>query len=67
MRKRLSLRGEKRLHHPIKVIDSLFINNITKQKEPGAVKKGRGQNQRIIWLLRWLVRTRADVSLQPSG
>ena len=41
-----------------------------KQKQPGAIKKGAAKQSRIInivWHLRWLVRTRGDISLQPSG
>ena len=38
-------------------------------KQPGAVKKGAAKQsriKRIISHLRWLVRTRAGISLQPS-
>ena len=41
-----------------------------KQKLPEAVKKGvvkQSGIKSIVWHLRWLVRTRADISLQPSG
>ena len=41
-----------------------------KQKQPGAVKKGAAKQSRIkniAWHLRWLVRTRAAISLRPSG
>ena len=41
-----------------------------KQKQPGAVKKGAAKQSRIkniMWHLRWLVRTRADIKLQPIG
>ena len=41
-----------------------------KQKQPGAVKKSAAKQSRIksiMWHLRWLVRTRVDISLQPSG
>ena len=40
-----------------------------KQKQPGAIKKGAAKQsriKRIIWHLRWLVRTRADISLRPG-
>ena len=36
----------------------------------GLLKKGtakQGRIKRIIWHLRWLVRTRADISLRLSG
>ena len=36
----------------------------------GPLKKGAAKQsriKRIIWHLRWLVRTRADISLQLSG
>ena len=39
-------------------------------KQPGAVKKGmakQSRNKSIVQHLRWLVRTRADISLWPSG
>ena len=41
-----------------------------KQKQPGAVKKGVAKQSRIkniVWHLKWLVRTRADISLRRSG
>ena len=41
-----------------------------KRKQPGAVKKGVAKQSRIkgiAWHLRWHVRTRADISLRPSG
>ena len=41
-----------------------------KQKQPGGVKKGAAKQSRIksyMCYLRWLVRTRADISLQPNG
>ena len=41
-----------------------------KQKHPGAVKKGAAKQSRINSIarhLRWLVKARADISLQPSG
>ena len=40
-----------------------------KQKQPGAVKKGAKQSRinNILWHLRWIVRTRADISLRPRG
>ena len=37
---------------------------------PGAVEKGTAKQSRIksiAWHSRWLVRTRADISLWPSG
>ena len=36
----------------------------------GLLKKGAAKQSRIksiVWHLRWLVRTRADISLRPSG
>ena len=39
------------------------------QKQPGAVKKGTAKQSRIkniVWYLRWLVRTRADINLRPK-
>ena len=36
----------------------------------GLLKKGAAKQSRIksiAWCLRWLVRTRADIGLQPSG
>ena len=44
--------------------------SVAKQKQPGAVKKGTAKQSRIksiAWHLRWLVRTRADIGLRPSG
>ena len=41
-----------------------------KQKQPGAVKKGVAKQSRIKGIvrhLRWLVKTRADLSLRSSG
>ena len=38
-----------------------------KQKQPGAVIKGVAKIKSVAYHLRWLVRTRADVSLWPSG
>ena len=43
-----------------------------KQKQPGAVKKGAAKQssyriKSVAWHLRWLIRTRADISLRPSG
>ena len=40
------------------------------KKSLGLLKKGAAKQSRIksiAWHLRWLVRTRADISLQPSG
>ena len=48
----------------------LFSIYIAKQKQPGAVKKGAAKQstiKSIVWHLRWPVRTRADISLQPNG
>ena len=42
---------------------------IAKQKPPKAVKKGilkQSRIKRIIWHLKWLASTSADISLQPS-
>ena len=36
----------------------------------GLLKKGTAKQSRIksiVWNLRWLVRTRVDITLQPSG
>ena len=47
-----------------KIHDMLNKNNL------GLLKKGAAKQSRIksiAWHLRWLVRTRADVSLLPSG
>ena len=41
-----------------------------KQKQPGAVNKGVAKQSRIkniVWHLRWLVRTRADICLWQGG
>ena len=46
------------------------ITSIIKLKQPEVVKKGAAKQSRIkrvIWHLRWLASTRADISLQPSG
>ena len=43
----------------------MYLN--AKQKQPGAVKKGAVKQSSIAWHLRWHVRTRADISLRPSG
>ena len=43
---------------------------LAKQKQPEAVKKGAAKQSRIkniVWYFRWLVRTRVDISLRPSG
>ena len=40
------------------------------KNSPGLLKKGAAKPSRIksiAWHLRWLVRTRADISLRPSG
>ena len=42
----------------------IYIYIYAKQKQPGAVKKGAAKQSRIAWHLRWLVRTRADISLR---
>ena len=39
----------------------------TKQKQPGAVEKGASRIKNVVWHLRWLVRTGADIRLRPSG
>ena len=52
------------------LLRSYFYIFVAKQKQPGAVKKGAAKQSRIksiAWHLRWLVRTRADISLRPSG
>ena len=49
---------------------SIICISNAKQKQPEAVKKGTSKQSRIkniVWYLRWLVRTRADISLRPSG
>ena len=41
-----------------------------KQKQPRAIKKGTAKQSRVKSIachLRWLVRTRADIGLWPSG
>ena len=40
------------------------------KNSPGLLKNGAAEQSRIksiAWNLRWLVRTRADISLRPSG
>ena len=40
------------------------------KNSPGLLKKGAAKQSRIkniAWHLRWLVRTRADIGLRPSG
>ena len=47
-----------------------MITKISDMLQSGAVKKGVAKQSRIksiAWHLRWLVRTRADISLRPSG
>ena len=47
-----------------------YGSTVAKQKQPEAVKKGRAKQtriKRIIWHLRWLVSTRTDIGLWPSG
>ena len=45
-------------------------NDMLSKNSLGLLKKGAAKQSRIksiAWHLRWLVRTRADISLQPSG
>ena len=47
----------------------LLVHIYAKQKQPGAVKKGAAKLsgiKNIVYHLRWLVRTKADISPQPS-
>ena len=43
------------------------ISDMLNKNSLGLLKKGAAKQSRIIWHLRWLVRTRADISLRPSG
>ena len=46
------------------------ISDMLNKNSLGLLKKGEAKQsriKRIIWHLRWLVRTRADISLRPSG
>ena len=59
-----------RQEHKPQTLIRIVVNINAKQKQPGAVKKGAAKQSRIksiAWHLRWLVRTRADISLWPSG
>ena len=47
----------------------IYIYMLNKNS-PGLSKKGAAKQSRIksiAWYLRWLVRTRADIGLRPSG
>ena len=46
------------------IILSDMLKNSLGPLKKGAAKQSR--IERIIWHLRWLVRTRADITLQPS-
>ena len=54
---------------PIPSLTCVITN--AKQKQPGAVTKGAAKQSRFksitSWHLRWLVRTRVDINLWPSG
>ena len=46
------------------------ISDMLNKNSPGLLKKGAAKQSRIksiAWHLRWLVRTRADIGLRPSG
>ena len=46
------------------------MSNMLNKNSLGLLKKGAAKQSRIksiAWHLRWLVRTRADISLRPSG
>ena len=46
------------------------ISDMLNKNSLGLLKKGAAKQSRIksiVWHLRWLVRTRADISLRPSG
>ena len=46
------------------------ISDMLNKNSLGLFKKGAAKQsriKRIVWHLRWLVRTRADISLRPSG
>ena len=65
----LEIRTNLRLGVSIVMI-AIFCKSFANQKQPGAVKKAVAKQSRIksiVWHLRWLVRTRADISLLPSG
>ena len=57
---------------PTTIIADLTVDvlkNMLNKNSPGLLKKGAAKQSRIniAWHLRWLVRTRADIGLQPSG
>ena len=60
-------------HYPCSITiayKAMYVYIYTKQKQPGAVKKGAAKQSRIqsiTWHLRQVVRTRADINLRPSG
>ena len=46
------------------------ISDMLNKNSLGLLKKGAAKQSRIksiAWHLRWLVRTRVDISLRPSG
>ena len=46
------------------------VKYMLNKNSPGLLKKGAAKQSRIksiAWHLRWLVRTRADIGLRPSG
>ena len=48
----------------------MYVYVFTKQNQPWAVKKAKPSKvkiKRIVWHMRWMVRARADISLQPNG
>ena len=58
------------------IINNLAVGLITKIRDMlsknslGLLKKGTAKQSRIksiVWHLRWLLRTRADINLRPSG
>ena len=49
---------------------TVHVYNMLNKNSLGLLKKGAAKQSRIksiAWYLRWLVRTRADISLRPSG
>ena len=47
-----------------------IVTYMLNKNSPGLLKKGAAKQSRIksiAWHLRWLVRTRADIGLRPSG
>ena len=48
-------------------LKKMLVYHMLNKNSLELLKKGAAKQQRIIWHLRWLVRTRADISLRPSG